>query len=109
MKKENKFLVMWDNQGLETLINITDMEQQAIVSALKGEEIRYSNPIQHMILRARFNQQRHYEIYVFTSEISEVSIREFFADSPQIIVNAIRECGHQLYSDRIANQNVVIT
>lgn len=98
--KSQEFLVMWCTDGLETLINVTEAEQENIVAALKGESIPRRNPIQHMILRARFNQQRHYEIYQFASEIDEVSIRDMFEHNPQVIVDAIRRVGHQLYSDR---------
>ncbi len=97
--KNQEFLVMWCTDGLETLINVTEAKQENIVSALKGEPITRRNPIQHMIWRASFNQQRHYEIYQFNSEIDEVSIRDMFEHSPQVIVDAIRRVGHQLYSD----------
>lgn len=102
-----KYLAMWCNEGLETLINLTQGEQENIVAALRGEKLTWRNPIQHMILRAKFNQQRHYEIYVFESEIPEVSIREVFSSDPQVIVNAIREVGIQLYSDRKTKEDLI--
>lgn len=103
----DKFLVMWCNEGLETLINLTHGEQENIVAALRGEKLAWRNPIQHMILRAKFNQQRHYEIYVFESEIPEQDIFYFFENEPQTIVNAIREVGTQIYSDRKTTKDLI--
>ena len=104
----DRFLVMWCNEGLETLINITKNEQENIISVLKDEGIRHANPIQYMILRARYNPQRHYEIYVFDSELGEEDIRSMFESNPQVIVDAIREIGHQLYSDRETKRPVIV-
>jgi hypothetical protein len=100
---------MWCSEGLETLINLTKNEQENIIAVLKDEPVRYTNPIQYMIMRARYNPQRHYEIYVVDSELDEVSIEEMFNTNPQVIVDAIRNVGHMLYSDRKSNTKVVIT
>jgi hypothetical protein len=100
---------MWDMYGLEAIINITEQEQESIVSVLKGEIPRQTNPIQYMILRARFNQQRHYEIYSVVSDLSEEDFKTLFETDPQTIVNSIRENGVELYSDRVSKKTVVIT
>jgi hypothetical protein len=104
----DRFLVMWCNEGLETLINITKNEQENIIAVLKDEPIQHTNPIQYMILRARYNHQRHYEIYVFDSELDEEDIRSMFESSPQVIVDAIREVGHKLYSDRVTKKPAIV-
>lgn len=107
----SKFLVMWCSEGLETLINITAIEQNNIMKALKGENFsnyNHSNPIQHMILRAKFNTQRHYEIFFFESEIDEDEIKNIFDTDPQLIVDAIRRVGQEIYSDRVVKDRIVI-
>lgn len=104
----HRYLVMWDMLGLETLIDITAKEQENIMSVLMDQPVKHTNPIQLMILRARFNQQRHYEIYLFDSDMDEVSIRELFETDPQTVVNSIRQVGHQLYSDRANTDKVRI-
>lgn len=103
----HKFLVMWCNEGLETLIDVTTMEQQAVIAVLKGEKIEHRNPIQYMILRAQVNPQRHYEIYVFESEFSEEEILDLFEDEPQTIVDAIRNVGNSLFSNRKTTKDVI--
>lgn len=106
-KVNQKYLVMWCNEGLETLINLTQGEKENIVAALLGKKPTWRNPIQFMLIRAQANQQRHYEIYVFESEIPEVSIREFFVSDPQVVVDAIRRVGTKLYSDRKTSKDLI--
>jgi hypothetical protein len=61
-----------------------------------------------MILRARANNQRHYEIYGFTSHESEEWVRDIFESEPQTIVNWIRDNGVKIYSDKVNTRDVVI-
>lgn len=95
------FLAVWDQLGLEYLEDLTLSEQNRIMSVLRDESVKHSNPIQYFLLRARFNTHRHYEIYRFESELSEEEIRLTFEKSPQAIVCAIRRVGVSLYSDRV--------
>lgn len=108
-QKSSKFIAMWDMYGLEALINVTEIEQNNVVEVLKGNTPKHSNPLHMMILRAKFNTQRHYEIYAFLSEIDEVSIVEQFKESPQFMAELIREKGEKIYSDRISKMDVLIT
>lgn len=118
-KKTNRYLAMWDMTGLECLINVSTIqkehekwEKENIFRILKDQikEVKPANvPLDSMILRARYNSQRHYEIYTFDSELSEKDIKETFASDPQVIVDAIREVGHELYSDRVLKKTQVIT
>ena len=114
----NRFVAMWDMTGLECLINVTIIEKEHEVwekeniwRVLKeqNQTIKPANvPLPMMILRARANSQRHYEIYAFDSELSEKDITETFETDPQIMVDAIRKVGHKFYSDRADNSVVVI-
>lgn len=106
-KTVDKFIAMWDMYGLESLINVSEGEQENIVRALKGEKPSWRNPIQYMIIRAQANIQRCYEIYIFESEVDEVSIRECFNDNPQFMADLIRERGHRVYSDRNTRAAVI--
>jgi len=101
------YIVMWDMYGLESLVNVSEGEREVLVSALKGEKIEWRNPMQYMILRARFNSQRCYEIYAFTSEIPKEDIIQMFKSTPQIAADTIRRIGQQLYSDRTDKKAVI--
>lgn len=107
VSSSHTFLVMWDCYGLETLIDVTAREQENIISALKGEPGRYTNPIQMMIIRARANSQRFYEIYYFNSEICEAEILDMFKHDTQTIVDAIRRIGESVYDGREKRQRVI--
>jgi len=117
-KKTTRFIAMWDMLGLECLINVTQIEKEHkqwekenIFRILKDQDKTLKPahvPLEMMILRARVNSQRHYEIYAFDSELSEQDIRETFETSPQVIVDAIRNIGHKFYSDRSNNKLQVI-
>jgi hypothetical protein len=80
---------------------------------LKGEPVSESaNPnYNHLLLRARYNSQRHYEIYSVeaTDGITAEDIREMFETSPQSAADTIRRLGHCLHSDRSEKYKVAIT
>lgn len=98
------FAVMWDCDGLEAVVDITDLEHQRTFAMLKGiERPPYQIPnLLHWRLRAQANPQRHYEIYVLQVEagITEDDVREAFEVNPQQIVDVIRQNGHKFYSNR---------
>lgn len=80
-------------------------------AALKGEKPSARIPSLNMlILRARANTQRNYEIYTIQVEadVSLKDIQEMFKDSPQDIVDLVRARGHRLYSDRQYAEDRVI-
>jgi uncharacterized protein (DUF2249 family) len=84
------------------------LEQQEIIARLRGDQpSRASNPIHYFILRARFNPQRHYEIYSFESTLAEDELTSIFDHDPQFIVDCIRAHGNKIYSDRETHDNKV--
>ena len=60
----HQFLIMWDQLGLECCIDVTADQQRRMWQKLKGEPVSETAipNYQHLLLRARFNSQRHYEI-----------------------------------------------
>ena len=117
-KKGNSFLVVWDMLGLESIFSIDDAmtkvenyEKEKVWKTLKEEAIgQKPNPIplQMLILRARHNSQRSYEIYSFNTTMSENQVRKIFAKDPQPIVEWIRENGNKIYSDYIKQSKKAI-
>jgi len=109
---------MWDMTGLECLINVTKIEKEHeqwekenLWRILKDQDKTLKPahvPLDMMIMRARANSQRCYEIYTFDSELSEEDIRETFETSPQVMVDAIRNVGYKFYSDRADKKQQVI-
>jgi hypothetical protein len=80
---------------------------------LKGEPVseKAIPNLNHIMLRARVNSQRHYEIYTCeaTDGITAEDIREMFDASPQTAADTIRRLGHCLHSDRAERHKVLIT
>ena len=109
----HQFLIMWDQLGLECCIDVTEDQQRRMWQKLKGEPVSETAipNYNHLLLRARFNSQRHYEIYSVeaTDGITAEDIREMFEASPQTAADTIRRLGHCLHSDRAERQRVVIT
>ena len=106
------FIVMWCNEGLEYVADITADEQRVIVEALKGNESprhAYANPF-HLKLRAQFNTQRHYEIYFIdgVEGVTEQDIKDMFRRDPQGSADLIRSKGECFYSNRLDTSKSVI-
>lgn len=104
MRQGNLFLVSWDCTGLEAVINITDYEKETAWATLKNEDppVKLGSMVNHLMLRARANSQRHYEIYTMQVQegITDEDIREMFSNDPQGSADLIRDRGNQIYSDR---------
>jgi hypothetical protein len=103
------FAVMWDCHGLEALARIPDPADTtfALLQSKKAPEMPN---IMHWRLRAQANSQRHYEIYTFSVEpgIDIDDIRDMFEANPQVAADTIRRIGHQIYSDRVVDDQVAI-
>jgi len=117
-KKTKHYLAMWDMQGLESLFDVDlymdkhiEWEKQKVVAILKEQRIPDQPagiPLQLMILRARANSQRAYEIYEFNSTLKYKELAEAFEDNPQPIVEWIRANGKKVYSDYVKQDRKMI-
>ena len=97
--------LMWDSNGLEAAVNVTDIDRQRTWAVLQGQDKnRISAPsnLRMWQLRAQANPQRHYEIYIITVEdgVTVTDICEAFESSPQEMADTVRRIGHRFYSDR---------
>jgi len=109
----HQLLIMWCNEGHACSIDITADEQRRMWQQLKGEPVseKAIPNLNHIMLRARVNSQRHYEIYICeaTDGITAEDIREMFEASPQSAADTIRRLGHCMHSDRAQKNRVLIT
>lgn len=106
--RNRMFAVMWDCYGLEAVVRVPDPADTTF-ALLKGTKPPAPPNIMHWQLRARYNSQRHYEIYIITATpgISEDDIREMFDTDPQIAADTIRRIGHCFHSDRSTKERVI--
>jgi hypothetical protein len=110
------YLLSWDCNGIEAVVNISDLEKEKMWSTLKnvnGEKGRGASVteiVNMLMLRARFNTQRHYEIYCIDTEddITADDLKRNFEDDPQGMADLVRARGRQLYSDRVKENEIKI-
>ena len=104
----NAFIFSWDQLGIEGIVPITqyeDWDKVQLMELLKGN-VKKNNPLNQIIntmtLRARFNPQRHYEIYAIDCdfELDETFWRERWESDPQWCADLVRKKGYKIFSDR---------
>jgi len=117
MATKNAFIFSWDQLGIESIVPISQYkfhEQENTIRLLR-EQKSINNPLNNIVrgllLRARFNGQRHYEIYAIdcTEDMDEEFWRDQWQEYPQATAELIRERGHKLYCDRANKKQVKIT
>jgi hypothetical protein len=121
----NTYIISWDQTGLEAVVDITeniargnDFEREKIWDLLKDPgrtpHNEWVHEVNHMVgimmIRARANPQRHYEIYYINTDasVSKADLTQMFEDTPQTAADLIRERGNRLYSDRVSKRDRVI-
>ena len=112
----SKFLCVWDCCVIEAVIDISEFENEEdqrlleMIATSKPVPSRFGQLLSKLMLRARFNSHRNYEIYAIeaTDGITEENIFEMFANNPQQSANLLRENGVKIYSGR-QNTKAVIT
>ena len=103
------FCVMWDCNGLESIGEIVDPALKTWAVLANKPVPREDFNIEHWKLRARYNTQRHYEIYAIGVEgsITQEDLAEMFKQDPQYAADLIRAKGEQLYSDRRSDKEKI--
>lgn len=107
----NTFLLSWDVNGIEAIIDISKYERETTWAVLQNKPgPGLGSILNAIILRARYNSQRHYEIYTINVEegISEDDIRTMFESDPQGSADLVRDRGRKIYSDRLISTTVKI-
>jgi hypothetical protein len=106
----HQFVIVWDCNGLEYIEDLTEIEHNITWSALQGKTAKPMPNLNHLTLRARYNSQRHYEIYIIeaTEGITKDDIAIMFEENPQQAADTIRRLGKKLYSDRVDLNRVKI-
>ena len=113
----NAYLVYWCSEGLESVVPISEYEHIDAENTFRilSNQDPIRNPmysiIQMMILRGKFNTQRHYELYAIDCDqtIDKQDIEQMFEDDPQSAADLIRSRGVKVFSDRAVKNRVKIT
>lgn len=106
------FVISWDQYGLDGLVNTTAIERDITWSTLQNKSPQHNNisVVQAMLLRARVNSQRHYEVYAIevSEEITEDDLKSMFEEQPQAMADLIRDRGRCLFSNRRKENDIKI-
>ena len=105
----NMFAIMWCSQGLEAVERVPN-PADVTFALLKGDTPPEHPNLMHWTLRARFNSQRFYEIYVITAQpgIDREDIVGMFEANPQAAADTIRRIGERVWGERMPEDKVVI-
>ena len=108
-ERPNTFAIMWDCHGLEAVEKVPGPADTTF-AILANKPLPQMPKIMHWQLRARYNSQRHYEIYIITAAagIDENDIRAMFEANPQTAADTIRRIGEKFHSDRREENKIVI-
>lgn len=107
-------LISWDMYGLESVIDVTEKQKSLLFDTLVSNENKFNTwlnrTMNYMMMRARANSHRRYEIYSIkvSQELDAECIADLFKTDPQMIVDLIRSRGTALYTDHHGHQNQVI-
>lgn len=113
----NAYIFAWDQTGIDSIVPIGQYEEwdkNNTWNVLTDQPVK-RNPLnsilQSLLLRARYNSQRHYEIYSVDCAfpIDEAEWREIWQENPQATADLIRERGQKIYSDREDRTSQVIS
>ena len=105
--KSRTLILMWSQEGLETIIDATSADKKLMWSTLKGEVHIDILRLNAMVLRARTNNRRKYEIYAVDVEpyLNDNHIEDMFSENFDNTVALIREKGKCLFSN-IKTENI---
>ena len=113
---ERLFLFSWDSFGIESIVDLTTYagwDELQLLNML-GDRPVQRNPansiVQAILLRARYNGHRHYEVYMVICDqgMTENYWREQWTLYPQNTADVVRVRGHRLWSDRVVEERVLI-
>ncbi len=101
-----QWVVLFDNEGVDTLVPWGELAQEQMLATLSGgnsgDTTKPSLIVSRMILRARFNQHRHPEVWGYNTEedIAYDDMRDLWEDNPQYMADLVRSKGEQFFGDK---------
>ena len=107
------FLLSWDMTGIEAVVDISQFEKEAMWDTLqdKSSSGKINSVMGHILMRARANPHRHYEVYTvhIAGIMSEDDVRAMFDSDPQGMADLVRDRGNKIHSNRLneAYQKIV--
>ena len=106
----NKFLISFDTDGFELILNITTFEKEQFLADIKndGTTIGLVSTLSNLLMRARLNPQRNPEIWIVEATVNEDQLRQISLKSPQELVDLIRKHGKNIYKTTTGRKQTII-
>lgn len=108
--KYHRYVTLFDNEGFESIIDITCDDMEKMSAALEDREDPENeiySLINTMTLRALFNPHRNPEIWVFWSHIDEKTLWKVSQETPQQLADLIRKIGVSVTKPKSKKTNVI--
>lgn len=92
----HKFFAYIDNLGIETLVDLTKLDQKANLSFIKDEPVEILN-LHNLFLRARLNSHRLPEMWIFSSNMSELDLQNLRNSHAEELTFLIQSTGRNIF------------
>lgn len=109
----NVFVFSFSNEGFESIVNLTEIDQAAIMSKLAGKQATtsVSSILNMMSIRARYNGERQMEVWLLklSDDFTEEELTAWAAESPQEVADLARANGEAVYGAHYHKTSKVIS
>jgi hypothetical protein len=100
-----QWVVLFDNEGLDTLIPWSELQEETVMSVLSGKPRVGPNPqhvVSNTLMRARLNTHRNTEVWAYntSNDIDVDEMRHVWDESPQYMADLVRAKGENLFGKK---------
>lgn len=97
-----RYITLFDNLGFESIIDISINDEAKVEEILNAGSLdklekNINSLITSILFRAKANEHRYPEIWIFWSEIEQKTLWNAAQENPQMMADLIRERGECLY------------
>jgi hypothetical protein len=98
-ESEHEYVIMWNEDDILDLIDVTAHEQYQLVLMLKGDPAadQIGNPMRAMVISAVLDGKHNREIWRFNSKLEAEEICDEWEENRQSVMDEVREAGELIY------------
>jgi hypothetical protein len=98
-ESEHEYVIMWNENDILDLIDVTAHEQYQLVLMLKGDPAadQIGNPMRAMVIDAVLDNKHNREIWRFSSKLEAEEICDEWEENRQSVMDEVREVGELIY------------
>lgn len=92
----NNYLIYFDVNGIQRLVNLTDIDKKATWAVLKGNTPEVKTELYSVILHAHSNKINNPEIWKFSSDYDLAILQDYILNNLTETINIIRDYGERI-------------